>query len=223
MNYVKKTTVGCMFVLFDRDGVRRRPRRINRLRVGLEGRKGGKVSSTKGDWRNVDASCWILIWCYKSVHTFEFTLVLDNSEPEVGKFMPKHFAHFINAWKIPCVVWRRKKIISLLETFQVPISYLFSVCLGCTENCLKTESFAQPLSWRTVHFPRLFLYCFRRWSCPCKRPWRFIGFWDIEALTFSRLAMTNWRAAGRIRPAAWFTPAPAKSQVYFLKILTSQL
>jgi hypothetical protein len=33
----------------------------------------------------------------------------------------------------------------------------------------------------------------------------------------SRSAMANWR------PAAGFTPAPTKSQVYFLKILTSQL
>lgn len=34
-------------------------------------------------------------------------------------------------------------------------------------------------------------------------------------------AMANWRHAGRIRPAACFTPAPAKSQVYFQK--SSQL
>jgi hypothetical protein len=28
-------------------------------------------------------------------------------------------------------------------------------------------------------------------------------------------AMANWRPADRIRPAAWFTTAPAKSQVWF--------
>jgi hypothetical protein len=33
---------------------------------------------------------------------------------------------------------------------------------------------------------------------------------------WSKTAMTNWRPAGRIWPTAWFTPAPAKSLVYFL-------
>jgi hypothetical protein len=43
------------------------------------------------------------------------------------------------------------------------------------------------------------------------KPWKPIGLWDVEEPKLSRPAITNRR------PAAWFTPAPAKSQVYFQK------
>jgi hypothetical protein len=54
-------------------------------------------------------------------------------------------------------------------------------------------------------------------NCPCNRPWRPIRLWDDKDPTLSRPAMTNLRSVDRIRPAAWFTPAPAKTQVYFQK------
>jgi hypothetical protein len=44
-----------------------------------------------------------------------------------------------------------------------------------------------------------------RWSCPCNRPWRPIGFWDVEAPTLSRqsaMAVRLWalRVGRRLPP-----------------------
>jgi hypothetical protein len=46
-----------------------------------------------------------------------------------------------------------------------------------------------------LHFIRGIRKCCRWYkkSYPCNRPWRTIGFWDVEALTFSRQSAHRWQ------------------------------
>jgi hypothetical protein len=47
-----------------------------------------------------------------------------------------------------------------------------------------------------------FLIIYIKESYPCNRPWRLIGFWDVEAATFSRQSGHKWRKGCQAYAAA---------------------
>jgi hypothetical protein len=47
----------------------------------------------------------------------------------------------------------------------------------------------------------------KKWIYPCNRPWRPIGLWDVEALTFSKKSAHRWRwGCHPYAPAAFYPP-----------------
>jgi hypothetical protein len=96
--------------------------------------------------------------------------------------------------------------------WEVTVSVILSKNYICTCVLFRTvleidlfHSKDPKLSMRKRYYV-LFLIKVKRLSYSCNRPWRPIGLWDVQALTFSRQSAHRWRWRQPYTPAALYPP-----------------